>query len=250
MTDQIRIQLLGDFSVRRLDGSTVGSHEWRTGKTMDLLRLLAIDNGRPVRIASLLARLWPDVSDARAKASLRTAASQIRRAVGTNCVARQPGNLLLTDCWVDVGEFLSIHAAVQRAALQHEPADVLHQAKLAERLYRDDFHAYDDDSDWATQERDLLSHARHEVLTDAAEAAIELGRFREAIGFASLASRIDASAESPHRSLMRAHAELGEIGSALRVFEAYRARLAEELGADPSPQTTQLHLRLLRGHSR
>ncbi len=49
---------------------------------------------------------------------------------------------------------------------------------------------------------------------------------------------------------MRAHAELGEIGSALRVFEAYRARLAEELGADPSPQTTQLHLRLLRGHSR
>jgi DNA-binding SARP family transcriptional activator len=46
---------------------------------------------------------------------------------------------------------------------------------------------------------------------------------------------------------MQAYAELGEVGSALRVFETYRSHLAEELGADPSPQTRELHLKLLRG---
>jgi DNA-binding SARP family transcriptional activator len=48
---------------------------------------------------------------------------------------------------------------------------------------------------------------------------------------------------------MRAHAALGEIGSALRAFEACRTHLVEELGVDPSAQTQALHLRLLRGES-
>jgi DNA-binding SARP family transcriptional activator len=34
---------------------------------------------------------------------------------------------------------------------------------------------------------------------------------------------------------------------ALRVFETFRRHLAEELGADPSHQTRELHLRILQG---
>ena len=43
---EIRIRLLGPFEVRRPDRSMVGLTEWRTGKTMDLLRILALNNGR------------------------------------------------------------------------------------------------------------------------------------------------------------------------------------------------------------
>jgi len=49
--------------------------------------------------------------------------------------------------------------------------------------------------------------------------------------------------------LMRAHAALGEIPAALRDFEDYRRRLAEELGVDPSPETRALHVALLRESS-
>jgi DNA-binding SARP family transcriptional activator len=45
---------------------------------------------------------------------------------------------------------------------------------------------------------------------------------------------------------MRAHASMGETAAALLDFESYRSRLAEELGADPSPETQALHVDILR----
>jgi len=48
---------------------------------------------------------------------------------------------------------------------------------------------------------------------------------------------------------MRAYAELGETSSAIRVFETYRAHLADELGIDPSRATRELHLRLLQDNT-
>ena len=85
------------------------------------------------------------------------------------------------------------------------------------------------------------------MLTEAATSALALELFREAVDLATIAARLDPTSEAAHRALMRGHAELGEVASALRAFETYRANLAEELGADPSPETRKLHLQLLRG---
>ena len=43
--DRIEVRLLGPLQVRRADGSLVHPQEWRTGKTVDLLRLLATRAG-------------------------------------------------------------------------------------------------------------------------------------------------------------------------------------------------------------
>ena len=249
MHREIRVRVLGGLDVVRADGTAVAVEEWRTGKTMDLLRLLALNNGRPVRSSSLVDKLWPNVSPERGRGSLRTASSQIRRAIGTNCIVRQPEGLVLRDAWVDAVRFLDDARRVHVAAREAHHSHVLALARSAERLYVGDFHAYDDESDWAIAEREHLAHTRHEMLCDAAVGALELRLYREALDLAAAAVRIDRSSETAHRALMRAHAELGEIGSALRVFESYRSHLAEELGADPSPQTRELHLRLLRGTS-
>ena len=242
----IRVSLLGGLAVIRLDGTRVAVDEWRTGKTMDLLRLLALSNGRPVRTDSLIDKLWPDVGSDRAGASLRTAVSQIRRTARHNCVGRSPDGLVL-QAWVDVGAFEDAAQQVKAASHLGHHGDVLAAALTAERLYRGDFHAHDDDGDWARAEREHLTLTRLELLCDAAEAALALGSFREALELATTAARIDRGSESAHRALMRAYAELGDIGSALRVFETYRAFLADEFGADPSRQTRDLHVRLLRG---
>ena len=247
---QIRVHLLGNLEVIRTDGSVVDPHLWRTGKTMDLLRLLALANGQVVRTDSLLDKLWPTVALERGRASLRTASSLVRRAVGAPCVVRRPDGLALEGAWVDTHAFMHGARRVQQAVLEHRHADVVELAADVDRLYRGEFHAHDDDSDWARTEREHLLRVRQEMLTEAALAALELRRFREALDFASSAVELDWTAETPHRALMRAHAGLGEIGSALRVFETYRAHLAEELGADPSRQTLDLHLRLLRSSRR
>ena len=84
----IKIEVLGELVVRRRDGTVVGHDEWRTGQTRDLLRLLALSNGRRLRRSSIAEQLWPHVAPERARASLRTAGSQIRRAIGSDCLIR------------------------------------------------------------------------------------------------------------------------------------------------------------------
>ncbi|WP_340540624.1 AfsR/SARP family transcriptional regulator [Nocardioides sp. GXZ039] len=243
----IMIRMLGGLEVLRPDGTLVEPRAWRTGKTSDLLRLLALDHGRPVRSEGLLATLWPDVPPERARGSLRTASSQIRKVIGTPCVVRQPGALVLEGAWVDVGHYHRNGAEAAAAFRAGDMERVIALTRIAERHYRGDFHAYDDQAPWAVAERERLALRRHEMLCDAAEAALHIGRARDGLEFAGTAARVDPSSETAHRLLMRAHADLGETGSALRVYEAYRRYLADELGADPSEQTRALHLQLLRG---
>ena len=245
----VRVRLLGPLRVVRADGSEVAADEWRTGKTMDLLRLLALSAGNPVRPESLVEKLWPDVASQRGRGSLRTASSQIRRAVRSPSVQRQPQGLLLRDAWVDVVAFEDEARRLAVAAREGRHEEVLALAHRAEELYVDDFHAHADDSDWAVAERQHLVRVRLDLLTDAASSAQALRRHREAVELATAAIAIGRTSESAHRVLMRAYAALGDIANALRAFETYRHTLADELGVDPSPQTQELHLRLLRGES-
>lgn len=248
LSSTLEIHLLGPLRVVRPDRSEVPASAWRTSKTTDLLRSLALDVGRPVRTQLLIDRLWPHVPPERARASLRTAASQIRHAVGSDCLRREPGGLALRSAWVDVAVVGTLLDEARAAVLAGDPAAVVDRAAAVSALYSGDFHASDDESAWASVERNALANRRLQLLVDAAEACLELGLFRESLDHAGEALRVDPSSERVHRVMMCAHAELGEIGRALRIFERYRRQLAHELGVDPSHQTRELHLRLLRQH--
>lgn len=243
----VRIRLLGGFEVVRADGTHVGAADWSTRKTKDLVRLLALSAGRPVRSSHLIEKLWPTATPERGRGSLRTAASQIRRTVGASCLARHPEGLILVDTRVDVVDFLGLVRDVHQAAREERPDAAVVLTAHAETLYTGDFHASDDDSPWARGERHRLQAARQGMLAESARCALQVGLHRDALELATTAVALDPLSEGAHRSLMQAHAELGEIASALRVYERYRALLAEELGADPSTQTQELHLRILRG---
>jgi len=247
MNDRIEVRMLGRLFVRRSDGDVVDADEWSTGKTTDLLRLLAFNANRPVSVNSLLDKLWPDVDEAKARASLRTAASRVRRALGSACIDRHLGGLVLRDVWVDVVAFQTFVHEAKVAMHAHEYAHVVSLAREAEALYVADFRAYDDKSVWATEVRETLKMSRQMLLADAGESAVQLLWMRDAIDFSTLAIAADPCFERPHRSLMRAHTGLGEIELALRAFEHCRINLSQELGADPSPQTRALHIQILSG---
>jgi pentatricopeptide repeat protein len=248
--EPVEIRLLGSLRVRRGDSSVVDASEWRTGKTLDLLRLLALDADQPVRIDSLLEKLWPDVDEARGRASLRTAASQIRRTLRTDCVARRLGGLVLTNAWVDVIAFrdLAVEARVSRRGGDH--ARVVGLTREAEALYLGDFEAHDGGSGWAVETRESLAATRRSLLTDAAESAVELSWMRDAIDLAESAITADPYSERAYQSLMRAFAGLGETDRALRVFNDLRSVLADELGVAPSRQTTALQMSILSAPDR
>ncbi|CAN5552232.1 hypothetical protein BH11ACT8_BH11ACT8_22200 [soil metagenome] len=246
MGNTISIGLLGPLVVVRQDGSVVPHDAWRTGKTMDLLRVLALENGRPVRSSSLVDLLWPHVDPARGRGSLRTAASQIRKAIGQDCLVRQQNDLVLVSATVDVDEYRQLVVAIAQARARQSFNEALLLNEAAETLYRGDLHASDDSAGWAVFARENLRRLRLAALGDAACSALQTGRFREALELATTIVHIEPSSESGHRTLMHAHAELSEIGQALQVFERYRTRLSDELGVDPPRSIRELHLRLLR----
>ena len=244
----IEIRILGRLRVRRPDGTIVDNAEWRTGKTADLVRLLALAGGRPVRVDTLLDSLWPSVDETKARASLRTAASQIRRTLGVDCLDRGFDGLALTGAWIDAEAFSVLAHEARAHARGHHHAQVVRIAREAEALYVDDIDLpVSADSRWVQESRENLATLRGDLLADAAESALQLRWYRDAEDFARRALRSDRMAERPHRLLMSAYAGLGETERALRVYDRCRRVLADELGIDPSPMTQALHLQLLTG---
>lgn len=245
--DRIEIRLLGPLRVRRADGTAVDHAAWRTSKTVDLLRLLAVQVGQPVPVSRIIDCLWPDVPEHRGRASLRTAASTIRHVLGAGCMERRLGGLVLREAWVDTVAFTALARETRSYERENMPSRVVAAAREAEALYLEDFRADDDTGSWATHERAALQETYRRVLEDAADAALSLGWHRDAAAFATRAIARDACAERPVRTLMAACAALGQVEQALRAFQRCRRALAEELGVDPSPQTDQLHVRVLTG---
>ncbi|MDR7085774.1 DNA-binding SARP family transcriptional activator [Aeromicrobium panaciterrae] len=246
MNDQTEIRLLGRLWIRLGNGTVVPSSQWTTGKTSDLLRLLAMSSDQIVSSKSIIAKLWPDVPDAKAAASLHTATAQIRKVLGKDSIMRHLSGLQLRGCWVDVAAHQQLGNDIAAAMRSRDFAGVVTAAKQAEALYVDDFHAHEDDSDWAADIRDDLLTQRKLMLADAAESAIELGWMRDAIEMSALAISLDACFERAHRSLMRAYAGIGETDSAMRSYERCRRNLKTNLNALPSSQTEALQRQLTK----
>jgi DNA-binding SARP family transcriptional activator len=238
--------MLGPLRVQRGDGSSVDSREWRTGKTADLLRILAMRAGQPVPADKLLAALWPNSDQHRGQASLRTAVSQIRQVLGRDCVERSLAGLRLRNAWVDVEAFRRLSAEVRRLMSIGDLSRVESIAREADALYLGDLRANDEAAEWVLTERHALANAYQELLCDAADATVAHGFGRDTVDFASRALALDPFSERACRAVMRGHAAMGQTSQALREFEHCRQLLAEELGVDPSQPTRELYLELLR----
>nr|WP_297413696.1 BTAD domain-containing putative transcriptional regulator [uncultured Nocardioides sp.] len=232
--------------VRRHDGSGVRDDEWRTSKTLDLLRLLALHNGEAVPVRTIVDLLWPGVAESRGRASLRTAASQLRKALGEDCVERRIGGLVLVDSWVDVQTFEGLLTEAATCARVGDHQGTVAAVKHAEALWVGDLDLPEHPGEWMYEARERLHRLRCRALLDAAEAAAAVCWMRDSLAFAERAASL-APSEEASRALMRALAGVGEIEKALEIFERTRRDLAREYGADPSPQTRALHVQLMTG---
>ena len=242
----MEIRMLGPLLVRRHDGSGVRDDEWRTSKTLDLLRLLALHNGEAVPVRTIVDLLWPGVAESRGRASLRTAASQLRKALGEDCVERRIGGLVLVDSWVDVQTFEGLLTEAATCARVGDHQGTVAAVKHAEALWVGDLDLPEHPGEWMYEARERLHRLRCRALLDAAEAAAAVCWMRDSLAFAERAASL-APSEEASRALMRALAGVGEIEKALEIFERTRRDLAREYGADPSPQTRALHVQLMTG---
>src|SRR4051794_14543996 len=223
----LRVRLLGDMRAE-LDGRPIEPPASR--RAWALLAWLALHPGEHDR-GTLAAHFWPDVLDASARASLRSAIWALRRALGPGAEA----HLLATRerVGLDPGAGLFVDALAFEALLARDrPADALAlgDGELLAGLQED----------WAARARDTHRERvldAHEALARAAESA---GDLAEAVRRTRAQVALDPLGEEPHRRLIRRLAEAGDRPAALAVYARFAERLRRELAIAPSGATRRL----------
>ncbi len=237
--------MLGALDVRGEDGSGVGVGGTRLRA---LLILLALEPGRVVASELLVDGIWQDAPPAGAANALQALVSRLRRALPGVEVESHPAGyrLVVEPDAVDVVRFERL-ASAGRAALARDPGTAARLLRQALELWRGPALLDVAASTFFRAPVTRLSELRTAALEDRIEADLRVGRGRELTG--ELTSLV---AEHPLRerlvgALMRALVAAGRPAEALTVYGNAREALAEELGADPSPELSALHTAVLRG---
>lgn len=220
-----RITLLGQFALH-IDGRPVELPS-TTGRLAAVVALGG-DHGRS-RLAGML---WPDTTEDRARASLRSALWQAGQIAPG--LLRANGSVQL-DLEVEV----DVHA-LGLAAHQLMSGNCVDPTDLALRKYCERELLPDWDDEWLVPERERLQQVQLHVLEAIACACVERGLFGLAIDAALAALKIDPLRESAHRTVIRAHLAEGNYAAALRAYRECVRVLDDEFGIEPSHETTAL----------
>lgn len=216
------------------------------GKAQAALYYLAM-TGRPQARGTLAGLLWGDVPEALARTSLRKALTNLRQTVGDYLeIERQAVAFNLAAAFkVDVVEFERLVGQIAEASNE--------QIQAAMTLYQGDFlagfyvrHAPDFE-DWALAEQTRLRELMVQALHTLAARQAERGELTAGIATTRRLLALEPWREEAHQRLMRLLAHDGQRGAALAQFDTCVAVLAEELGVEPSTETTALYERIRDG---
>jgi DNA-binding SARP family transcriptional activator/tetratricopeptide (TPR) repeat protein len=220
----VHVHLLGELDVEA-DGKRIEPPASR--RAWSLLAWLALHPGEHPR-STVAAAFWPDVLDSSARASLRSAAWALRRALGPAADGALSGgrDRIGLSCETDLARF---DAAVTNGDL--EAAAACCRGPLLADL----------DEDWVLEARDEHAHRVSAVL---ARLADEAATPELAVGYARRRLALDPLDEAAARDLMTRLAAAGDRAGALAAGERLRERLRAQLGIAVSPQTRALEAEL------
>jgi DNA-binding SARP family transcriptional activator/tetratricopeptide (TPR) repeat protein len=212
---------------------------FRTRKHLALLVYLAVE-GRPAQRRDRLAELlWPAVSMAEARHSLATALSVLRPRLGPGALATDresvtlaPGAVALDLERLLAGDILG--------------SDVTGPLEVAAFLDGFDIVESGEFALWKDRQQARLLPAIKGALIVLIDRCRRTGDSRQIEQLADRMLALDELSEEAVRAKMEARAFAGDRLTALQIFEAWKAKLAEELGAVPSELVEGMAVRLRR----
>ena len=221
----VRLTLLGGFELRRGNAPILLAAGPQRVVAFVALHL------RPLRRGYVSGSLWPNATEARAAASLRSAMWRIQRHLP-----------LLTT----IGDQVALASGVQidlreASAAAQTLVDVrdldgvgVDRSLLTLELLPG---WYDD---WVLIERERWRQARLHALEVRCEMLAEAGRFGEALEVGLEALATDPLRESAHRALVRVHLAEGNVAEARRQYRLCEELLRQDLGVSPSESMLEL----------
>ena len=227
----VRIGLLNGFEVKsdlgRVDVPAVGAR---------LIAYLALQE-RPVRRCALAGTLWPETTQEKAQASLRSTLWRIRR-VDERIVRSTHECIALHDAVdVDSKAVLERTHGICEGNLRLDERTLI--SSLSSELLPD---WYDD---WVVFERERFRlMALRQALERIASSLTARGNVDDAVEYTLAAVRLEPLRESAHRALISAHIAQGNTGEALRQYRLYDELVRAELGIGPSTHMSDLLTRV------
>ncbi|WP_370970308.1 BTAD domain-containing putative transcriptional regulator [Amycolatopsis sp. cg9] len=238
----VEFRLLGTIEAR-VDGEPV---ELGPARQRAVLAALLADANHLVPVDRLIDRVWADHPPLRARESLHSYLSRLRHSpAGAGLeIRRLPGGYLprVDPDAVDLHRFRRLVAEAREA--EDDEAEALFERALA--LWRGDALA-DLDTPWAGDLRRALRAEQWSARLDHTDVRLRRGRHAELLADLTAWTREHPLDERLAGQVLLARYRSGRQAEALEHFEQLRHRLAEELGADPSPPLRELHQRILRG---
>ncbi|HET9143513.1 AfsR/SARP family transcriptional regulator [Actinophytocola sp.] len=225
-----------------------------TPRQRAVLAVLAVEAGRPVAIETLIDRVWDEEPPLEARNVLYSHLSRVRqllkRATEASGIAARldrglAGYVLEIDPeLVDLHRFTALTAAAEDTGRP----EIERAAELAQalKLWRGSPLAGISGA-WAERVRAGWHRRRLSAVVAWGGLEVDLGHAATVISTVSDLVAEYPLAEPLEGLLMRALHAAGRDAEAIERFAVVRARLADELGADPGPELQALHGAILRG---
>jgi len=241
----ISVALLGPLVVHDDDKQLVVP----AGKTTELLMRLALAAGTVVRAERLIDELWADEALGVARNTLQSKVSQLRRALGdsTLVVGGTGGYSLAVDpgC-VDALEVMRLADETSNFRRVGDASAALESSAAALAKFRGETMFDGSDAEWLAPHRAVLEGLRLRLIEDHVGSRMDLGAGREVVDELETLVAVHPLREGLSALLMTALYRDGRQADALAAYTWVRARLAEELGLDPSPELRKLEQLVLQ----
>jgi DNA-binding SARP family transcriptional activator len=251
----LRIYLAGPLCFES-DGHVRGEGELPSRQARLLLAYLVCERARPASHDALAELLWPGELPASWQTSLKALVSRVRSFV-TGIVPRSQGSIDLlarygcyqlevpARSWVDVEAARQALDEGEGALRRSAPSAAWGPCNVAISIARRGF-LPGEYGTWVEERRRDLERLLLRALDGYAEVVLATAQPALALESAHQSLAVDPLREPTWRTLMRAHAALGDRAAALAAFHRLRERLRDELGVGPSSETEALFTRLLR----
>lgn len=256
----LRVFTLGCFRLFRGD-EDLHPERWELHKAVSVLKYLVVEEGRWVPSEVLLDLFWPEADPDRALRALRTAFYKLRHALEPELRPYAPSTYIASSRgryrfrtesphWFDFQAFLERGQAARQAMQRGDHAGAVNQIERALELYAGDFLPEDRFEDWAALPRDRLFQEYLELVRCLAQLLqTSSGGVARVLPHLRAAAARAPEREDIQRQLMWCLARSGNLGEALRQYEALRRVLQEEFGVEPAPETQALYRQLAEGQA-
>jgi DNA-binding SARP family transcriptional activator len=240
----LAIRVLGDFGVDGVEPQALGSKKARAA-----LHLLALAQGHCARSDLLIDALWGEAPPSSPDDQLAVLMSRLRSVLGRDRIEHRDGGYLVRYDWLDATELAALTDEMDRRHSVGAVVGAAAAARVALSLVGSAGPAGPAPApgEWAQLRISDLDRLVGRARRTAAAMLVEAGDWMAAADAAAAALERDPYDEVSLRTLLRSHVAGGQIAAALAAYAEARERLADDLGADPAPETTALYLAILRG---